>query len=887
VEAVLFPAEIDTVGIIHAITLYNNFTQSLMNKPTKVWLGVSALENLSSGFIPSTSLDLVFDGNVDYPAGQNQVTITLQEQFAYAGGNLVLLVFRPWESDYFASTNVFYAQTVGSNRARKLTSTSASVDPANPNMGVMSGQFPQTTLHLLPLEDDPLYMISADSHAFGAVLVNTTHSQDFTIFNMGGGTLTIQSIELSGSPHFSLLGVPDLPLGLALGQTIQFTARYLPTEGGFHESLITITDDQRVPHYVDLSGFCQDNTVTSLPYAQNFDALNPPELPWDWNRIVQSSATGAFVRTSSDNPHTLLNCAQMFNSTDLEGEIFLIAPPLAVNISLADVRVRFWARSIIANYPLGVGILSDPSNPSSFDQVAQVTLANTFWTEYTVLFDSYAGTGRYIAFKHLHGGPSRNIYLDTIAVESVFDTDLAALSVIGNRTPSVGFSSDYTVRLRNWGAVVQSAYQVKLLSTQGTELASIAGPEIGPGQALDVILPWTPTTAGLLNIRAVAFVAGDQNPANDQSEAFSVEVQFPETILVTVGSGQQQDRFPFDFHWMNSLYETLYFPQEMSYFSGLISGIRFYSNFFSDLSQKPISLWLGTTAQPNLAGGWIGASDLTLVYDGVYDFPAGPNVVEITLSEPFSYTDGQNLVLLAQGIGGFPVGHELDNFFTQTVGTNRGRMVHSDYTTYDPYAPPSHGYVSGIFPKTSFLAWPADHGILSGHVYAPNGDPIQGAQVSAVTYQAGSDFQGSFVLYLPAGTYDVTVSAPGFADLVAFAVLIQSYQTTTLDFQFPVANADQVSVPLATGLRVNYPNPFNPSTTIRFDLREQGMARLGIYNAKGQLIRVLAEDEFQAGSHSVVWDGRDGRGNALGSGIYLVKMSCGGHKSILRMVMIK
>ena len=101
-----------------------------------------------------------------------------------------------------------------------------------------------------------------------------------------------------------------------------------------------------------------------------------------------------------------------------------------------------------------------------------------------------------------------------------------------------------------------------------------------------------------------------------------------------------------------------------------------------------------------------------------------------------------------------------------------------------------------------------------------------------------------------------------------------------------VANEDLTSPLQITNLR-NYPNPFNPSTTIAFNAMTAGRAKIGIYNLKGQLIKTLVDADLPSGEHSIVWDGTDSSGNQVGSGIYFYNLSMGNHKSINKMLMMK
>lgn len=78
-------------------------------------------------------------------------------------------------------------------------------------------------------------------------------------------------------------------------------------------------------------------------------------------------------------------------------------------------------------------------------------------------------------------------------------------------------------------------------------------------------------------------------------------------------------------------------------------------------------------------------------------------------------------------------------------------------------------------------------------------------------------------------------------------------------------------MPQAFELGYNYPNPFNPETTIPFRIPDAAIIRLDIYNVLGQRVKTLLDGRFKPGTHTVVWDGRDQQGNAVASGIYFLR----------------
>lgn len=86
-----------------------------------------------------------------------------------------------------------------------------------------------------------------------------------------------------------------------------------------------------------------------------------------------------------------------------------------------------------------------------------------------------------------------------------------------------------------------------------------------------------------------------------------------------------------------------------------------------------------------------------------------------------------------------------------------------------------------------------------------------------------------------------------------------------------VSAVDQVPG-LGQTLVTAHPNPFNPQTKISFSLPQDGRASIRAYDLSGHLVKVLAEDRYPAGDHSVDWNGRDAAGRELSSGTYIVRL---------------
>lgn len=94
-------------------------------------------------------------------------------------------------------------------------------------------------------------------------------------------------------------------------------------------------------------------------------------------------------------------------------------------------------------------------------------------------------------------------------------------------------------------------------------------------------------------------------------------------------------------------------------------------------------------------------------------------------------------------------------------------------------------------------------------------------------------------------------------------------------------------MPAATRLIGNSPNPFNPRTVISFDLARSGPIRMDIYDLKGRRVRQLANRNYEAGRHEIVWDGRDSRGGETASGLYFFRMSTKDEVQTHKMLLVR
>ncbi len=94
-------------------------------------------------------------------------------------------------------------------------------------------------------------------------------------------------------------------------------------------------------------------------------------------------------------------------------------------------------------------------------------------------------------------------------------------------------------------------------------------------------------------------------------------------------------------------------------------------------------------------------------------------------------------------------------------------------------------------------------------------------------------------------------------------------------------------IPLITEMKGNYPNPFNPETSIEFSVNKDDDVTLIIYNAKGQLVKVIVDEFMKAGNYQVTWKGKDFQNREVASGIYFCSMQTSDYKNIKKMMLLK
>ncbi len=122
------------------------------------------------------------------------------------------------------------------------------------------------------------------------------------------------------------------------------------------------------------------------------------------------------------------------------------------------------------------------------------------------------------------------------------------------------------------------------------------------------------------------------------------------------------------------------------------------------------------------------------------------------------------------------------------------------------------------------------------------------------------------------------VSTADRADSTIFNVQLTEVQAVGVQDEVPVARTQLVGA---------YPNPFNPNTTVAFDLDAHQNVKLEIFDIRGRLVDVLIDEPMAAGHHERVWRGLDSSGKGVASGVYMIRMTAGETVDLKRVSLIK
>jgi hypothetical protein len=240
--------------------------------------------------------------------------------------------------------------------------------------------------------------------------------------------------------------------------------------------------------------------------------------------------------------------------------------------------------------------------------------------------------------------------------------------------------------------------------------------------------------------------------------------------VIEVGNAEITDyQIPMNLYWHNTIVEMVY-DKEWIGTDMLINAVAFHAaSITNTINPFNFEIWLGEIDIDDLSGGWIDASQLTMVFDGTIDVPTGEYWLEIPLDTEFEYEYADNLVMgIVKDDDQYYSPSGSDVWYTTESGTaNRTLHQYSDSEEYSIQSPPGGSNPKTTYPDVRFYYSPLEHGDVDG-VITDNvtANPIEGVEIYIGSWgPATTNALGEYLIEgIVTGIQDVSAFKAGYYD---------------------------------------------------------------------------------------------------------------------------
>lgn len=786
--------------------------------------------NSSIDWMELDELTLVYQGNLTIPNQNMWIEIELDTPFAYNGASNLAIAIHETQPGLDNVTGYFHNTASRIRRSMNYVGSDTQIDPTNPPYGFPRLAYPNIRMRFGDLPQAPVFTLSPDigEWDFGSTPIYFDNKKEFIVSNQGRDTLIIENISVSGDGF--TIEEAFAPTELGCLDSITFKAVYHPESIGDHQGTLTITHSLG-SYEVELFGSCYDPIIYELPFFEGFEECNidGSALIDNWHQELGPDHI---------NKQWIANSSQTFDNRgarsgnwnavlENNSEAMLVRPIMLEGGHCYSLS--FWARQDYTTY----------SRVRAF------------------LGENYRMEGTRIQIMpatNVINGDYQEFYCEFTAPE----TGLHYIGIYGSVISGAHYLSLDDISIIHYGAAIPPS------NLQATV------------NRMKVKLDWD---APDFDSQGARF--------NSKNELADVDEVKSRHELVLLGYNIYRNGY---------LVKTIEDPDITSFTVDFLANGSYFLKV-SSLYNFGISLPIGTEVTIDVE---LHQGPFEDDFEGYPDFARefAPWSQKSEDDSPTTQIDGIN----------FP-----------GSGTRHGFMIFNPSQTVPPLTD-----ITAYVGEKMVATFSAEDRLNKDYLLTPR---IQLGENSTVKFYARSHSEnyglGHFKIGLflePApfvvGFYGVSGTENIFVptDWTEYSFDLSRYDnqkaylaihcavphdnTTSHDYILYIDNFSITFDPTSTEddvipafklteLKGNYPNPFNPETTISYSLAEAGHTRLDIYNLKGQLVRCLVSSQMMAGDHEVVWNGRDDHNRAVSSGMYLIRLSTGKHISTKKMIMMK
>jgi hypothetical protein len=297
------------------------------------------------------------------------------------------------------------------------------------------------------------------------------------------------------------------------------------------------------------------------------------------------------------------------------------------------------------------------------------------------------------------------------------------------------------------------------------------------------------------------------------------------------------------------------------------------------------------TASVSLGWNMIGSITKAVPTSSIVKTPA-----EMTVSDYFKYEGGyQTVTTLTPGLG-FWVKTDVAGTLDLTAPESMPKVVAADYSQINRITVTDRlGRMQKLYVGEESIV--KAQSIYTGEMppAAPEFDArFANTGSMAVSYPASLEGRLEYPISVSTDAYPITVKWEAVKPMVLYgggrmvgtmegSGMIQLKSAAGL----AVVMGSGASVPKVFALGQNYPNPFNPVTRFSYDVPKLADVQIAVYNVLGQKVKTLLSCETSPGSYEMEWDGTDGQGVSVPTGIYFIRMSADDFKATQKIMLMK
>ena len=398
------PTDIQSISFQYAYS-----SPSTKKNSVNIYLGhtTQSVFTGTSNYVPLDSLTLVYSGNLNCTQGWN--TFNFNTVFHYNGTSNLVVAVDDNSNDYDGSAYTFYVHSAGANRSLYYYSDSNNPSPSNPTSVSTSSSYSSGNRSNVKFGgpcDNTVTCIAPN------MAVSALDQTSATVIWAPGNTESSWNLEykpIANTLWTSVTGITGNTYTITgLTPSTRYDVRMQSDCGSEVSSWIT----------ADFMTDCGE--ITNLPYAEYFDTYatgENGEFPTCWGKINTYSANRPYVYNTGYS-----SSGSLYFYTGSAGTYNIAAtPPFDASINISDLQAVFMYKATNSTDRLIVGVMSNPTDASTFVPVDTVYPASpvSTWVEKTVYFNNYTGTGQYIAFKNEYTTTGCYAYIDNLEIGNV------------------------------------------------------------------------------------------------------------------------------------------------------------------------------------------------------------------------------------------------------------------------------------------------------------------------------------------------------------------------------------------------------------------------------------------------------------------------------------